>query len=292
MRDQAQSDESTSRHQAQLNELTSRLHQTEDLVKKTEDLMTATIDDLKRRHQAQLDQLTREMHLKHADSLKRCQNLEPKISQLEGANFELTRRLQQAKDELIIKEESMKRYHDRERSLALDREEKYSQLRMELQGARDEKEETMKRAGERCHNLERSLKDQNSSIFKLQARIEELESFLRQMQTTKSYTEEYREQVARVGELEALLRTRAAEVEKLHDEIMKLTRQLNEVRTMQSPVHVEPPHAMVEPQGLPVTLHTRVKAVAPALPRSLLETAMADASSGFRLIEGRQVTTR
>ena len=122
-------------------------------------------------------------------------------------------------------------------------------------------------------------------------------------------TDEYRKQLSRIEELQALLKKgqteRIAEVQKLRDEIMRLTGLLDEMRNMQSQSQFEvqkfrdeimrltrlldemrniqsQPPARAEPVN-PVQ-HTRVSSFVPAGPSSLLETAMADANSGFRLI--------
>jgi hypothetical protein len=167
------------------------------------------------------------------------------------------------------------------------------------------------RAAERCHDLERdlerSLQDQESSIVKLKGRIEELESLL--TRGPDQHTEEYRKQVTRIEELEALLRKleteRLAEVQKLRDEITRLTGLLDEMRSMQSQSQFEVQKFRDEIMRLnrlldemrnmqsqppvraePVTTlqHTRISPFARPGPSHLLETAMADASSGFRLI--------
>jgi chromosome segregation ATPase len=163
------------------------------------------------------------------------------------------------------------------------------------------------RAAERCHDLERSLEDQENSIFKLKGRIEELESLLRS--GPDQHPEEYRKQVARIEELEALLRKleteRLVEVQKLRDEITRLTGLLDEMRSMQSQSQFEVQKFRDEIMRLnrlldemrnmqsqppvrtePVTTvqHTRFSSFVRPGPSHLLETAMADASSGFRLI--------
>jgi hypothetical protein len=146
-------------------------------------------------------------------------------------------------------------------------------------------------------SLLREQKVQESSKIKFkEARIDALERLLTQRTEEtavhRRYSEDdYRKQVLRNGELEALVREMeiqsAAEVNKLRDEIMELTGLLNknmehtglQQRQMQSQVNV-PAH----------TLHTRVIAVPSYLESHLLENAIADACSGFRLIEGRQVS--
>ena len=122
-------------------------------------------------------------------------------------------------------------------------------------------------------------------------------------------TDEYRKQLSRIEELEALLKKgqteRIAEVQKLRDEIMRLTGLLDEMRNMQSQSQFEvqkfrdeimrltrlldemrniqsQPPARAEPVA-PVQ-HTRISSFVRPGPSNLLETAMADASSGFRLI--------
>ncbi len=304
--------------------------------------------------------------------------VEQKWSRDQAQLDELTSRLKQANDALIAKEETMNRCQELESSLVVDYAE-HSQLKMRLQSALEEvyaKEEITKQVGDRCQELERCLEYQERSIFKLKANYEELESLQRERQAQKDYAEEYREQLARVGELEALLgeaqteraaevaklrdvirqfdmqldemrktqsqdkvepreeetrvgeleallRKGASEVENLRDEITKLTWQLDGMRTMQSQRKVVPEaparaaevqklrdevmrvtgmmdgmrtmqsQLKVEPQAPSTTQLPRVQVVVPGdgfVQSRLLQTAMADASSGFRLIEGRNPT--
>ena len=267
--------------------------------------------------------------------------VEQKWSRDQAQLDELTSRLKQANDELIAKEETMNRCQELESSLVVDYAE-HSQLKMRLQSALEEvyaKEETTKQVGDRCQELERCLEYQERSIFKLKANYEELESLQRERQAQKDYAEEYREQLARVGELEALLgeaqTERAAEVAKLRDVIRQFDLQLDEMRKTQSQVKVEPreeetrvgeleallrkgacevenlrdeitkltwqldgmrtmqSQLKVEPQAPATTQLPRVQVVVPGdgfVQSRLLQTAMADASSGFRLIEGRNPT--
>jgi len=122
-------------------------------------------------------------------------------------------------------------------------------------------------------------------------------------------TEEYRKQVSRIEELEALLKEgqteRIAEVQKLRDEIKRLTGLLDEMRNMQYQSQFEvqkfrdeimrltrlldemrniqsQPPTRAEPVN-PIQ-HIHISSFVRPGPSHLLETAMADASSGFRLI--------
>jgi len=65
------------------------------------------------------------------------------------------------------------------------------------------KEESLKYGRERCHDLEKSLKDQDSTIFNLMTRIEQLETQLRGFQAHK---EARIQDMARIEQLETQLR--------------------------------------------------------------------------------------
>jgi hypothetical protein len=168
---------------------------------------------------------------------------------------------------------------------------------------------TLIHAGISYQDLESLLREQkvqeSSKIKFKEARIDALERLLTQRTEETAvhlrYSEgDYRKQVLRNGELEALVREMevqsAAEVNKLRDEIMELTGLLNknmeltglQQRQMQSQVNVSQVKVQTSPAH---TLHTRVIAVPSYLESHLLENAIADACSGFRLIEGRQVST-
>jgi septal ring factor EnvC (AmiA/AmiB activator) len=65
------------------------------------------------------------------------------------------------------------------------------------------KEESLKYGRERCHDLEKSLKDQDGTIFNLMTRIEQLETQLRGFQAHK---EARIQDMARIEQLETQLR--------------------------------------------------------------------------------------
>ena len=65
------------------------------------------------------------------------------------------------------------------------------------------KEESLKYGRERCHDLEKSLKDQDGTIFNLMTRIEQLEMQLRGFQAQK---EAHIQDMARIEQLETQLR--------------------------------------------------------------------------------------
>ena len=106
------------------------------------------------------------------------------------------------------------------------------------------KEESLKYGRERCHDLEKSLKDQDGTIFKLMTRIEQLETQLRGLQAQKEARIE--EDMTRIEQLETQLRGFQAQKEARIQDMARIEQLETQLRGFQAgkEAHIEDQEAL------------------------------------------------